>query len=262
MGKKKKSYDDIEFYQANDGYDEDDAEFSLYDEEVPEKRKKGRLKPQKAARTKGNKKPTREYDTYSFSEEDFSETEDERLAIERKRFYRKIRLTAGAVVYILFLLVGVFSTTYDKSDGVPQEIGVQLREARSEFYMTERHFNQQLSVIYDIKRLDDEVEKAGGSQSFIYAVNYKNYESVIENSVKDVQGAGYSVDYEFMRDINVVIYNNLFKYVNMMSDGLSSQNMTYIQEAQQYKKNYMTAFEKYTTNLEQFRNLVGLEERE
>lgn len=263
MDKKTKSHnDEIEFYQANDGYEDDNSEFSLYDEEIPVKQKKGKSKRMKPKGKKGKKEPTRKYDNYTFSEEDFSETEDERLAMERKRIYRKIKITAGAVIYILFLMVGIFSTTYNNIDGVPQKIGVSLREARTEFYMTERHFNQQLSVIYEVKRLDDEVEKAGGSQSFIYAVNYKNYEAIIESSVKDVQGAGYSGDYGFMRDINIVIYDNLFKYVNMMSDGLSSQNMTYIQEAQQYKKNYMTAFEKYTTNLEQFRSLVGLDERD
>lgn len=193
------------------------------------------------------------------NDEHYFLSEEDRIEIEKKRVYKKIRTITMITLYVLFLIVGVITTTYDK-EKMPQKVDVTLRESRNEFLMVENHFEKQLAVIYEITKLDEKVSESGAENSFMYAVNYKDYGGMIEANVKEVQGAKYSPDYAFMRDINVVIYDNLYKYASMMSDGLSSQNMSYIQEAQKYKSNYNTAFEKYYSNLEQFRALVGLEE--
>lgn len=251
--------DEIDFYQTNEEYPEE--EFSLYDEElVEDKKKKTTKKKAKKKKTGSVSPPTEELPSFQYQEKDYTMSEDEKETAERKRFYKKVRRISVVLLYVFFIVVGVLSTTYDT--GGPQTINVNLRESRKEFLSIQDHYNKQVSVLYDLKHLDEKVDKDGAEQSFIYAVNYKDYEGIIEANVKEVQGHHYSKDYEFMRDINVVIYDNLFKYVSLMSDGLSSQNVAYIQDAQKYKKNYMTAFDKYTSNLEQFRKLVGLEEGE
>lgn len=262
MGRRKKSEEEtFEVYQVNE-YEEEDDEFTLYEEDETQKKGRKKKKKKNPPRPSAKETETSDGDFYEFSVEnrDYTMTEDEKIESEKKMFYRKIRIITFITIYILFITVGVITTTY--SQGTPQSIGVKLREMRQEFYMIENHFNKQLAVIYELKQLDEKVDEAGAESSFIYAVSYKDFETLIENNVKEVQGAGYSSDYEFMRDINVVIYDNLFKYASLMSDGLSAQSMSFIQDAQNYKKNYNTAFEKYVSNLNQFRELVGLEEEE
>lgn len=259
MFRRKKDEDDIgfEYYQVNEGFDEEDfLDLDDNDEEKP--RKKKVKQKQKKSKKKSNDNDEDYADEVEYELGEFELSEEERLQREKKQFMRKVRNISILVLYLLFFVLGTLSTTYSP-DGTPQVIDVALRENRAEYKKAKLHYDKQLSVVYEVAKLDDTLSNSETSESFMYAVQYGNFQEVIQEYVKEVQGKGYTADYTFLQDINVVVYDNINQYVTLMSQGLSSQNKIQLDQAMSYRKKYETAFGKYTDNIKQFQNLVGLD---
>ena len=248
MFKKKKEEEDFVQYQVNDDFisgDEVDWDNVLNSSESKKKKRRKSIKTQ----NKGSDETYKEEIDFDFTEENKT-TKPVGIRINIKVFI-------GIVFYLFCCIIGGIITTYD-SNSTPQVINVELREQRRAFNKIESDYKDLYNIIAQVNSIDSSLEEASLNDSFNYAVKYKDIISIVEERKTEVSGATYSEDYKFMREIATAIYKSLNQYLTLMSNGMSSQNSTYIKQASEYKVKYKAQFEKYTSNINQFKEQVKL----
>lgn len=215
-----------------------------------------------------------EIETYSINDydDDYDEDDNEDECVsgnsnnstkKNKKHHKKNKLRfnfkifIGVILYIIFVVFGAVSTTYD-SYNKPQVINVALRAERKEFEKVNNDYENIYKIIQEIDNLDSDIEKSSVEDSFAFATKYKNLINVINVCNNQVKGVTYADEYSFMQSIAEAICKNMGEYVTLMSNGMSAQNSGYFQEAAEYKQNYLTQFKKYSDNLKQFKKAVKL----
>lgn len=170
-----------------------------------------------------------------------------------------IKVFIGVAMYGCFLGLGALITTYTTNNN-PQVIQVSLRENRKDFKKAESDYKNISKVITEIDKIDSLRKSSSEKESFQYAIDYKEVSELISKSKKEVEGTNYSQEYVFMQTIASLIYENIYQYLTLMSNGMSAQNAKYIIQAEEYKQKYKIQFEKYTDNIEQFETTVKYNE--
>lgn len=178
---------------------------------------------------------------------------------EKKGLRINIKVFIGVAIYGCFLGLGALITTYTTNNN-PQVIPVALREDRNEFKKAESDYRDISKVITEIDKIDSLRKSSSENESFQYAIDYKEVSELISKSKKEIEGTNYSQDYIFMQTIASQIYENIYQYLILMSDGMSTQNAKYVFQAEEYKQKYKIQFEKYTDNIEQFETTVKYNE--
>ena len=233
---RKRKEEEYVSYQVNDDFtsgEEVNWDEVIGDEEKPKKKK-----------TKRRKNEDLDYD--------FEKKEKKGLRINIKVFI-------GVAIYGCFLGLGALITTYTTNNN-PQVIPVALREDRNEFKKAESDYRDISKVITEIDKIDSLRKSSSENESFQYAIDYKEVSELISKSKKEIEGTNYSQDYVFMQTIASQIYENIYQYLILMSDGMSTQNAKYVVQAEEYKQKYKIQFEKYTDNIEQFETTVKYNE--
>lgn len=246
---RKNKRDDEEFisYQVNDDFiSGEDVNWDEYLNSVDEIKNKS---------NKNNKRKKTTYDNpYEYSYDELTYDFDEK---PNKKLGFNVKIFVLCLLYIIFVCFGAYTTTYFQ--GKPQVINVVLREQRAEFKKVENHYKVLATIVSEIDRLDNEVNQSSTSESFRFAIEYKMLGETVEQNLKEVQGSGYNGDYAFMQFIAIEIYTNIQHYLTLMTNGMSAQSGTYLNQAKPYKEKYLIQFGKYEDNIMKFRKLVILE---
>lgn len=238
---RKKREEEYVSYQVNDDFtsgEEVNWDEVIGNEEKPKKKK-----------TKRRKNEILQDEDLDY---DFEKTKKKGLKINIKVFI-------GVAIYGCFLGLGALITTYTTNSS-PQVISASLREDRNEFKKAESDYKDISTVITEIDKIDSLRKSSSENESFQYAIDYKEVSELISKSKKEIEGTNYSKDYIFMQTIASQIYENIYQYLTLMSDGMSTQNAKYVVQAEEYKQKYKIQFEKYTDNIEQFETTVKYNE--
>lgn len=178
---------------------------------------------------------------------------------EKPKLRINTKIFVGVLIYICFVGLGAFLTTYT-SNNIPQVINVELREKRAEIKKIENTYEDISNIITQIDKINDTLKTSSVNDSFEFATEYGKLATIASDNKKTLEGTSYNDKYVFMQKIASNIYQNLYQYLTLMSNGMSAQSGTYINQAQEYKQKYQNQFVKYTTNLEQFKEAAEIED--
>ena len=253
--KKNEDEDEIVSYQINDDFvSGEDIDWDNYiDSTNTKKRKKEKQKRETKEKIKSatshNERVSEEIN-YNFQNDESKENPNKNKI--------GIKVFIGILIYTIFVCFGGFITTYDVNNN-PQVVSPSLREKRAAYKDIEARYQNLYSIINQINDLDNSLQSASASDSFDYAIKYKNLTTNITEDKKNVNSITYPDEYKFMQEIAVSIDESVSQYLVLMSNGMSAQNSDYINEAATYKEKYQSQFAKYSDNMEQFKKNVQLE---
>ena len=231
--KKQNNEENIEIYQINDFYDDQNYEYENYDNN-----------------TNNDLNCTEENNPFEITS---------KKQKTKKNSMKNLIIVIGIVIYVCFVGLGAVLTTYT-NDKQPQIINVRLREERRNYKLASKSYNQIKDIIDSLNELDNSLANADVTQSFSYATEYKKYIDIVSNLYTEIKNDSYSDECQFLQEIAIAVCNNLSAYITAMSNGMSSQSSDYLEKAQTYKQKYTVQFKKYSDNMAQFKLRVQIED--
>ena len=202
-----------------------------------------------------------------YREEDMDELEYYNEAYRDYHEQRSIQLSSKAVLlfsfYILFLIMGAFSTSFVTSDTGGREaqiVSIALREERSHYYEVRDHYIANRTLMQEIQYINRRREGATEEQYFNLATEYSSLLPIINENLPKARGMSIGHRYQNVHEQTVNMYDLTAVYLQKISSALSNQSIAELEDALEWEQRMFMEFERYENNMRNFAEMVKLED--
>jgi hypothetical protein len=188
------------------------------------------------------------------------------LAYEQKSDRKGNRIKAILIlagIYLAFVILGAFNTTYVKMpDGTKkaQVVDIDLREKREVYYFLESEYNVLVQMLKDIQDL--EAKAFGGSDESMFEIASK-YEGLlprIDKRLPRIKAVEMPQEYKIIQTQFVNIYkDDIALYLQNISKALSMGDQQALQNAVTWSQKTAASFRQITRNMGELAHLVELD---
>lgn len=173
------------------------------------------------------------------------------IQIKWVRHIATVLIIAGCV-YLLFLIYGVFNTTYiydDNGNIVPQKMSVESIRELDEYKKFEVQYLQARIIYEKVLTLDYRIA-AGVEESMVVAPEYESVLDDVEALSIQLQALEVPAKYSQLKVmLSAWVQTDVAVYCQRMSEAISQNNAQYAQQALEYRQIMYNDFSLITENL-------------
>lgn len=243
--KKKKQKLEYTTYEADSLY----YEQFIAPQETPSKRKRF------------YKKKQREPEDYY--QEDYYQIDNSSEIENGRRFNISVKAIIAVVIYILFLTVGIFSTSYitnEVGERKPQIINLSILEERENFYKLKEQYLIIKNILFMANEIDEQFLKNREEDLFKISTQYQDILPQIDKVLPVARAIVVDTKYNSLKKQAESIYESIAIYLQKMGSALIDKNKTTYEEALTWRRKYFYDFENFRLNLIEFSKIVKIED--
>lgn len=172
----------------------------------------------------------------------------------------KILIVTG--VYIVFLIIGIFTTTYTKTiDGKNQAqiISVSLRQEREEYYKLREHYLTLKEIIAEINNIDSQLSKSDSGDIYSFTLKYEDIVPAIKNDMSLAENMPLR-SHISLKDLLITVYQDTSNYLTKKSTALTRKDAAMIKDASVLKKTLNENFNQFVEDMKSVSKSVMIDD--
>lgn len=195
----------------------------------------------------------------------YYQTEYEEIVVRKKLGFLAIAVLVLGV-YVVFLVIGVFSTSFIKDEvgnKNPQVITLEMREERESYGQLKAQYKILEGILLDIQELDAEFASSlsqDEDKSFMLSTKYQEILPRIDKQLPKVRALVVHAKYEPLRTQVTKVYTDISYYLQKMAKSLSEKNGTTLQEAISWNLAAYADFSQLRFNMGEFAKIIKLDD--
>lgn len=208
------------------------------------------------------------YNSDNISSEDTKTIENSvlKLSYEKRPSLITTKVTVVVILYIVFLAIGIFSTSFFTNElGIKeaQIVTVTLREERESYYLLRKQYFIIKELLNEIQKIDNKLGETDENQYFVYATEYDNLLTGIDDNLTLAKGLAVDPKYRILQAQIVELYQqDISIYLQKMGIALSKKDAVILEEALSWRDQMFSDFEQLEKNMVTFAKVVKLEDKQ
>ncbi len=208
--------------------------------------------------------PRKTFKKPSTKQEDYYGFDDGNVVDKERRFNTSVKVIIGLIVYILFITIGIFSTTSitnEIGEKRAQVINLSILEERESFYKLRDQYYVIKSIIAATNEIDEAFLQSSDDDLFKISTQYQDILPQIDKMLPMARAIVVDIKYNSLKKQAESIYESIAIYLQKMGTALIEKNQETFEEALTWKDKYFYDFEQFRLNMIEFSKIVKIEDK-